>query len=75
MAKALLGKKVDDEILVKLPKGEKLTNLKQMTEQEIGMQTTVLIGNSQTFVKHGVMIMPRGYGDKYAIQPVANREQ
>ena len=29
------------------------------------MLTTVLIGNSNTIVKHGLMVTPRGYANKY----------
>jgi precorrin-3B C17-methyltransferase len=29
------------------------------------MLTTVLIGNSNTFVRHGLMVTPRGYANKY----------
>lgn len=42
-----------------------LTDLEHMTEHEIGMQTTVLIGNCSTFIRGGWMVTPRGYGDKY----------
>jgi cobalt-precorrin 5A hydrolase/precorrin-3B C17-methyltransferase len=44
-----------------------ITNLKNMIEQEINMQTTVIIGNSQTFVWEGWMITPRGYENKFKI--------
>lgn len=44
-----------------------LTTLAQMTEADIGMLTTVLIGNSNTFVRHGLMVTPRGYANKYAV--------
>ncbi|EXI82983.1 MAG: Cobalt-precorrin-3B C(17)-methyltransferase [Candidatus Accumulibacter appositus] len=43
-----------------------LTTLAQMAECEIGMLSTVLIGNSSTFVQEGLMITPRGYANKYA---------
>lgn len=43
-----------------------MTTLSQMAESDIGMLTTVLIGNSNTFVKHGLMVTPRGYANKYA---------
>jgi precorrin-3B C17-methyltransferase len=36
-----------------------------MAEYEIGMLTTVLIGNSSTFIKEGLMVTPRGYANKY----------
>ena len=39
-----------------------------MSESDIGMLTTVLIGNSNTFVKHGLMITPRGYANKYDVE-------
>ena len=44
------------------------TTLEKMTESDIGMLTTVLIGNSNTFVKHGLMITPRGYANKYDVE-------
>ena len=39
--------------------------LKDMAECEIGMLTTVLIGNSSTYMAQGLMITPRGYANKY----------
>ncbi|CRK83248.1 precorrin-3B C(17)-methyltransferase [Neobacillus massiliamazoniensis] len=51
-----------------------LTNLQDMLEHEIGMLTTVIIGNSSTFFYDGLIITPRGYQRKYtlnhAIQPL-----
>ena len=44
------------------------TTLENMGEADIGMLTTVLIGNSHTFVKHGLMVTPRGYANKYAVE-------
>jgi hypothetical protein len=41
------------------------TTLDQMAEQEIGMLSTVLIGNSSTFLRSGLMVTPRGYANKY----------
>ncbi|WP_417910157.1 precorrin-3B C(17)-methyltransferase [Candidatus Electronema sp. PJ] len=43
----------------------RLTNLEQMLQEEIGMQTTVIIGNSSTFVWQDKMVTPRGYANKY----------
>ena len=43
------------------------TTLAHMAEADIGMLTTVLIGNSSTFVRHGLMVTPRGYAHKYAL--------
>jgi precorrin-3B C17-methyltransferase len=42
-----------------------LTDLQHMTEWEIGMLTTVLVGNSQSFVYEGYLVTPRGYTNKY----------
>jgi precorrin-3B C17-methyltransferase len=42
-----------------------MTTLAQMADCEIGMLCTVLIGNSSTFVREGLMITPRGYANKY----------
>ncbi len=38
-----------------------ITNLKDMLDNNIDMQSTVIIGNSQTFIWNGVMITRRGY--------------
>ncbi|MFC3685676.1 precorrin-3B C(17)-methyltransferase [Hydrogenophaga luteola] len=43
------------------------TTLDQMAEQEIGMLSTVLIGNSSTFLREGLMVTPRGYANKYDV--------
>jgi precorrin-3B C17-methyltransferase len=45
-----------------------ITTLDRMAEADIGMLSTVLIGNSNTYVKDGLMITPRGYTDKYELQ-------
>ncbi len=42
-----------------------ITRLAEMADKDIGMLTTVLIGNSATFVKNGLLITPRGYANKY----------
>lgn len=44
-----------------------LTDLVSMLEHEIGMQSLVIIGNSQTYVDRGRMITPRGYSNKYRL--------
>jgi precorrin-3B C17-methyltransferase len=41
------------------------TTLDRMTEADIGMLSTVLIGNSNTYVRDGLMVTPRGYAGKY----------
>jgi precorrin-3B C17-methyltransferase len=45
----------------------RLTTLEKMLDEEIGMQTTVIIGNSQTFVWRDKMVTPRGYSRKYGL--------
>lgn len=42
-----------------------ITDLKNMLEHDIDMQTTVIIGNSQTFAWNNRMITPRGYENKF----------
>ena len=44
------------------------TTLDRMAEADIGMLSTVLIGNSHTFVRHGLMVTPRGYANKYELE-------
>ncbi|MDF2959438.1 MAG: cobalt-precorrin-3B C(17)-methyltransferase [Paenibacillus sp.] len=44
-----------------------LTNLRDMLDHDIGMLTTVIIGNSSTTVYDGLMITPRGYQRKYTL--------
>ncbi len=44
-----------------------LTTLEKMLECEIGMQSTVMVGNSQTYIWNEKMITPRGYAAKYAL--------
>ena len=43
------------------------TTLATMAEADIGMLSTVLIGNSNTVVRHGLMDTPRGYANKYDV--------
>jgi cobalt-precorrin 5A hydrolase/precorrin-3B C17-methyltransferase len=42
-----------------------ITDLEHMLDYEIGMNTTVIIGNSSTFTLGGWMVTPRGYHKKY----------
>lgn len=44
-----------------------LTTLAEFLNYDIDMFTIVTIGNSNTYVKDGKMITPRGYTDKYEI--------
>ncbi|KEO81809.1 precorrin-3B C(17)-methyltransferase [Tumebacillus flagellatus] len=56
-----------------------LTTLGEMLEHEIGMLTTVIIGNRSTKVYDGKMITPRGYQRKYTLdraeQPIKMNER
>ncbi|MCF6186742.1 MAG: precorrin-3B C(17)-methyltransferase [Desulfobulbaceae bacterium] len=45
-----------------------LTSLADMLDEEIGMQTTVIIGNSATFISGDKMVTPRGYTAKYGLK-------
>ncbi|PZD96135.1 precorrin-3B C(17)-methyltransferase [Paenibacillus sambharensis] len=56
-----------------------VTTLAHMLDFEIGMLTTVIIGNSTTFLYDGLMITPRGYQRKYTldsdVQPLRPHER
>lgn len=43
------------------------TTLADMLKHEIGMLTTILVGNSTTFTYEGLIITPRGYQHKYEL--------
>jgi precorrin-2 C(20)-methyltransferase len=45
-----------------------ITTLADMLNHEIGMLTTILIGNAATFVWENLMITPRGYQHKYRLE-------
>ena len=49
----------------------RLTTLDKMLEENINMQSTVIIGNSTTFSWNGYMITPRGYKEKYKLSKSA----
>ncbi|MDF1613348.1 precorrin-3B C(17)-methyltransferase [Desulfurivibrio dismutans] len=48
-----------------------LTTLAEMPFADIGMQSTVIIGNAQSYTWNELLITPRGYGSKYNLQPAA----
>ncbi|OCA85196.1 precorrin-3B C(17)-methyltransferase [Pseudobacillus wudalianchiensis] len=56
-----------------------ITDLKNMLDHDIGMLTTVIIGNSTTFLYDNKMITPRGYQRKYTLtsekQPLRPHER
>lgn len=41
-----------------------ITTLEDMLNHNIDMQSTIIIGNSQTFIWNGLMVTPRGYYGK-----------
>lgn len=43
-----------------------LSNLGNFLEYEIGMNTTVIVGSTQTILYDGFMVTPRGYTNKYS---------
>lgn len=50
-----------------------ITDLENMLNYDIGMLTTVVIGNSSTFLYDNKMITPRGYQRKYTLNTVEQR--
>jgi cobalt-factor III methyltransferase len=50
-----------------------ITDLEHMLDYEIGMLTTVVIGNSTTFLYDNKMITPRGYQRKYTLNTTEQR--
>lgn len=52
-----------------------VTTLKDMLNHEIGMLTTVIIGNSSTFTHHGLIVTPRGYQRKYTLSREGGRSE
>jgi precorrin-2 C(20)-methyltransferase len=50
-----------------------LTDLRGMLDHEIGMLTTVIIGNTRTFTFEGLMVTPRGYQSKYELDSLEKK--
>lgn len=50
-----------------------ITTLQNMLDHDIGMLTTVIIGNSTTMIYEGLMITPRGYQQKYTLNTDVQR--
>jgi precorrin-3B C17-methyltransferase / cobalt-factor III methyltransferase len=48
-----------------------ITSLKELENHEIDMSTTIIIGNSMTYVLDGYMVTPRGYLIPYGFHPFA----
>lgn len=51
-----------------------LSDLDNFLNYEIGMNTTVIVGSSNTFVYEGFMITPRGYTNKYSLEDASLKE-
>ncbi|GMA63439.1 precorrin-3B C(17)-methyltransferase [Alicyclobacillus fastidiosus] len=49
------------------------TNLGEMLTHDIGMLTTVIIGNASTFYYDDLMVTPRGYQRKYTLNTAEQR--
>ncbi|WP_061248052.1 precorrin-3B C(17)-methyltransferase [Leptospira alstonii] len=52
----------------------RLSDLDRFLDYEIGMNTTVIIGSTNTFVYEGFMITPRGYTNKYSLEDASLKE-
>jgi precorrin-3B C17-methyltransferase len=48
-----------------------VTTLEELKNHEINMSTTIIIGNSMTYVQDGYMITPRGYMIRSPMHPLA----
>ncbi len=48
-----------------------VTNLQDLLDHKINMSTTLIIGNSMTYIQNGHMITPRGYRVPYSTHPLA----
>jgi precorrin-3B C17-methyltransferase len=47
------------------------TTLDKLSESEINMSTTIIVGNSMTYIQDGYMITPRGYRVSNPIHPLS----
>lgn len=48
-----------------------VTTLDKMKDHEINMSTTIIIGNSMTYIQDGYMVTPRGYVVRSSIHPLS----
>ncbi|TGL75816.1 precorrin-3B C(17)-methyltransferase [Leptospira yasudae] len=51
-----------------------LSDLDNFLDYEIGMNTTVIVGSTKTFVYEGFMVTPRGYTNKYSLEDGSVKE-
>ena len=52
-----------------------VTDLEHMLDNEVGMNTTIIVGNSTTFTLDGWIVTPRGYQTKYDLSSGASQRQ
>ncbi|MDP3065986.1 MAG: precorrin-3B C(17)-methyltransferase [Methanobacteriaceae archaeon] len=48
-----------------------VTTLKELSLEDVDMSTTLLVGNTFTYVQDGKLVTPRGYAIPYSIHPLA----
>jgi precorrin-3B C17-methyltransferase len=60
-----LVKSKNDEVIVST------TTLEELSSEEVDMSTTLIIGNSMTYVEEGRMVTPRGYVVPSSMHPLA----
>ena len=66
--KTLIGIVDSSQELVKT----KVVTLDHLNEDDINMSTTLIVGNSLTYMDNGFLVTPRGYVVKSSIHPLAN---
>lgn len=49
----------------------RIVSLEELNEEEVDMNTTLLVGNTFTYVDNGRMVTPRGYVLPYSTHPLA----
>lgn len=49
----------------------KVITLDELSTEDIDMSTTIIVGNSMTYIEEGRMVTPRGYVVPYSIHPLA----
>ena len=49
-----------------------ICTLRELSEEEVDMNTTLIVGNTFTYIDDGHMITPRGYMIPYAVHPLAS---
>jgi precorrin-3B C17-methyltransferase / cobalt-factor III methyltransferase len=60
-----LVKTGNNEVIVKI------SNLSELSEEEVNMNTTVIVGNTFTYIEGGHMITSRGYIITHSVHPLA----